>query len=168
MYLFIYLLIYFNFHLLDLFLFFQAQEIDGIKIFRYSGTLNFANNSHFKYIVYKLIGIYPQEIIKRRKKLIEESQVLNDKNVDNRNELQCIIMDMSALNYIDPSSVHVLHVIVEEFAQVNIEFYFVNCLSPVFEMIKKCDKYMYGAISFKIFATVQDAVIYFQSKVATR
>lgn len=159
--------IYSIFPLLDFFfLFFQAEEIHGIKIFRYSGTLNFANNSHFKSIVYKLVGICPQEVIKCRKKL-EENHFLNDKDADNINGLQCIIMDMSALNYIDPSSVHVLHVIVEEFTQLNVEFYFVNCLSPVFEMIKKCNTYMYGAISFKIFATVQDAVAHFQNKVNT-
>ncbi|XP_032674738.1 sulfate transporter isoform X3 [Odontomachus brunneus] len=153
---------------LDLDRYKAAEEIHGIKIFRYSGTLNFANSSHFKSVVYKLVGICPQEIIKRRKKLAEEGRFLDDKNADDKNELQCIIMDMSALNYIDPSSIHVLHVIVNEFTQVNVEFYFVSCLSPVFEMIKKYDTYVYGAISFKIFATVQDAVVYFQSEVSAR
>ncbi|XP_014476242.1 PREDICTED: solute carrier family 26 member 10 isoform X2 [Dinoponera quadriceps] len=153
---------------LDLDRYKAAEEIHGIKIFRYSGTLNFANNSHFKSVVYKLVAICPQEVIKRRKKLVEEGRFLDDKSTDDRKELRCIIMDMSALSYIDPSSVHVLHVIVEEFKQVNIEFYFVNCLSPVFEMIKKCDTYVYGAISFKIFATVQDAVVHFQNEVAAR
>lgn len=110
----------------------------------------------------------PQDVIKHRKKLAEEGRFLDDKDADDRNKLQCIIMDMSALNYIDPSSVHVLHLIVEEFTQVNIEFYFVNCLSPVFETIKKCDTYVYGAILFKIFATVQDAVAYFRNEVTVR
>ncbi|EFN88552.1 Prestin [Harpegnathos saltator] len=154
---------------LDLDRYKAAKEIQGVKIFRYSGTLNFANNSHFKSVVYKLIGICPQEMIKRRKKLAEESRFLENKDVS-EHEFQCIIMDMSALNYVDPSSVHVLHVIVEEFAQVNIEFYFVNCLGPVFEMINKCDTYIYGAISLKIFATVQDAIVHFQmsNEVAAR
>lgn len=154
--------------MLNFFRFFQAEEIHGIKIFRYSGTLNFANSNHFKYVVYKLVGVCPQDKITCRKKLAEEGSSFNDKDTDDRNELQCIIMDMSSLSYIDPSSIHVLHLIVEEFGQMNIEFYFANCLSPVFEMIKKCDTYVYGAISFKIFATVEDAVAYFRNKVAAR
>lgn len=143
------------------------MEIQGIKIFHYCGTLNFANNSHFKSIVYRLVGIRPQKILKHRKKLLDE-HFLDNQNSENRNELQCIIMDMSALSFIDPSSVHVLHLIVEEFTQVNIEFYFVNCPSPIFETIKKCDLYLYGEISLKIFATIQDAITYNQNEIASR
>ncbi|XP_018399758.1 PREDICTED: solute carrier family 26 member 6-like [Cyphomyrmex costatus] len=145
-----------------------AVEIPGIKIFHYCGTLNFANNSYFKSIVYKLVGVCPQKIIKYRKKLAEESRFLDEKNSRETCELQCIIMDMSALSYIDPSSVQVLHIIVEEFAQVNIKFYFVNCPSPIFETIKKCDLYVYGMMSLKIFATIQDAIAHFQNEIASR
>ncbi|XP_018303628.1 solute carrier family 26 member 10 isoform X2 [Mycetomoellerius zeteki] len=145
-----------------------AVEIHGIKIFHYCGTLNFANNSYFKSIVYKLVGVYPQKIIKYRKKLAEEGRFLDEKNSRETCELQCIIMDMSALSYIDPSSVQVLHVIVEEFTQMNIKFYFVNCPSPIFETVKKCDLYVYGTMSLKIFATIQDAIAHFQNEIASR
>lgn len=77
-------------------------------------------------------------------------------------------MDMSALSYIDPNSVQMLHLIVEEFTQVNIRFYFVSCPSPIFEVIKKCDLYIYGKMSLKIFATIQDAVAYFRNEVSSR
>ncbi|KAL6264121.1 hypothetical protein P5V15_004199 [Pogonomyrmex californicus] len=149
---------------LDLGRYKAAVEIQGIKIFHYCGTLNFANNNYFKSVVYKLVGVCPQKLMKYKKKLAEEGRFLDDKKPENLHELRCVIMDMSALTYIDPSSVQILHVIVEEFAQVNIEFYFVNCSSPVFETIKKCDSYMYGMISLRIFATIQDAVTYFQNK----
>lgn len=139
-----------------------------MKIFHYCGTLNFANSSYFKSIVYRLVGVCPQEIVKHRKKLIEEGHFLDDKGAEDEHELRCVIMDMSALSYIDPTGVHALHLISEEFTQVNIEFYFVNCPSPVFETIKKCDLYVYGAMSLKIFATIQDAVMYFQNMIASR
>jgi len=100
--------------------------------------------------------------------MVEEGHFLDEKNSRGICELQCIIMDMSALSYIDPSSIQVLHVIVEEFTQVNIEFYFVNCPSPIFETIKKCDLYVYGIMSLKIFATIQDAITYFQNEIASR
>jgi len=100
--------------------------------------------------------------------MVEEGHFLDEKNSRGICELQCIIMDMSALSYIDPSSIQVLHVIVEEFTQVNIEFYFVNCPSPIFETIKKCDLYVYGVMSLKIFATIQDAITYFRNEIASR
>ncbi|XP_020283272.1 solute carrier family 26 member 6 isoform X2 [Pseudomyrmex gracilis] len=140
-----------------------AIEIPGIKIFHYCGTLNFANNNHFKSTVYTLVGVCPQKIVKLRKQLAEEGHFLNDKNSESKSELHCVIMDMSALSYIDPSSVQVLHSIVEEFAQINVEVYFTNCPSSVYETIKKCDLYIYGTMSLQMFATVQDAVTYFQS-----
>ncbi|XP_024869942.1 solute carrier family 26 member 10 [Temnothorax curvispinosus] len=144
-----------------------AIEIHGIKIIHYCGTLNFANNSYFKSLVYRLVGVCPQKIIKYRK-LTEEGRFLKEKNSRGTCDVQCIIMDMSALSYIDPSSVQVLHVIVEEFTRVNIEFYFVNCPSPIFETIKKCDLYIYGTMSLKIFATIQDAIAYFQNEITSR
>ncbi|KAL6433709.1 hypothetical protein ACFW04_005758 [Cataglyphis niger] len=152
---------------LDLDRYKAAVEIPGIKIFHYCGTLNFVNNHYFRSTIYKLVGVYPQNIIKHRKKLAEENHFLDDKDSEDRHELQCIIMDMSALSYIDPSSIQMLHLIVEEFAQVNIKFYFVNCPSPIFEMIKKCDLYIYGKMSLKIFATIQDAVAYFRNEVSS-
>ncbi|GAB1860445.1 Prestin [Camponotus japonicus] len=151
---------------LDLDRYKAAVEIHGIKIFHYCGTLNFANNNYFRSIIYKLVGVCPQKIIKHRKKLTEENHFLDDS--EGRPELQCIIMDMSALSYIDPSSVQMLHLIVKEFTQVSIKFYFVNCPSPIFEMIKKCDLYIYGEMSLKIFATIQDAVAYFRNEISSR
>lgn len=116
--------------------------------------------------MYKLVGVCPQKIIKHRKKLTDENHFLDDSK--DRHELQCIIMDMSALSYIDPSSVQILHLIVEEFTKVNIKFYFANCPSPIFEIIKKCDLYIYGEMSLKIFATIKDAVTYFQNETSSR
>ncbi|XP_070172363.1 prestin isoform X1 [Polyergus mexicanus] len=152
---------------LDLDRYKAAVEIHGVKIFHYCGTLNFVNNNYFRSTICRLVGVCPQKIIKHRKKLAEENRFLDDKDSEDRHELQCIIMDMSALSYIDPSSVQMLHLIVEEFTQVNIKFYFVNCPSPIFEMIKKCDLYIYGKMSMKIFATIQDAVAYFRNEVST-
>ncbi|KAH0954229.1 hypothetical protein HN011_002174 [Eciton burchellii] len=151
---------------LDLSRYKAAVEIKGIKIFHYCGNLNFINNNNFKFIVYKLVGVRPQDIIDRNS--TQEDHFLGEKNSEDGQELRCIIMDMSALSYIDSSSVHVLHLIVEEFAEVNIEFYFAGCSSPIFEMIMKYDIYVYDALTLKIFATVQDAVTFFQTEVIPR
>jgi len=113
------------------------------------------------------VGLRPQEMVVQRNST-EESNFLNVKNSEDEEELRCIIMDMSGLSYIDPSSVRILHVVVEEFTSVNIAFYFAGCNSPVFEMIMKCDTYVYGALTLKIFATIQDAITFFQTEIMPR
>jgi len=112
------------------------------------------------------VGIHPQDIDQRNS--TEEDHFLGEKNSEDGQELRCIIMDMSALSYIDPSSVNILHLVVEEFAEVNIEFYFAGCSSPIFEMIMKYDTYVYDTLSLKIFPTIQDAVTFFQTEIIPR
>lgn len=76
-------------------------------------------------------------------------------------------MDASGLSYIDSSSVHALRSIVTEFQNIDVQFYLASCPSPIFETIKKCDLYTHGKLSFKIFATIQDARTYFENTYRT-
>ena len=69
-------------------------------------------------------------------------------------------MDMSALSYVDPSGINVLHSIADEYATIDVNVYLAACSWPVFERILKCDKYAKGEHSFRIFATIHDAVTY--------
>ncbi|KAI4502188.1 hypothetical protein M0802_002870 [Mischocyttarus mexicanus] len=148
---------------LDLNRYKAAKEIDGIKIFHYSGSLNFANSAHFKSEVHKLIGINPQKVIRQRMKLKQKGIHLDEQDFEHKDGLRCIIMNMSAISYIDPTGVNAIHAIASEFAEIQINFYLASCTSPIFEMIKKCEMYMYKELSFKIFATIEDAVSYFRS-----
>ena len=69
---------------------------------------------------------------------------------------------MSALTYIDPTGVKALREIVEEFAQIEIPVYLAACSVSVFDNIQKCDLYEKRKSSFRIFATIHDAVFYTQ------
>ncbi|KAG7190053.1 hypothetical protein KM043_006199 [Ampulex compressa] len=151
---------------LDLGRYKAAVEIPGLKIFHYCGTLNFANSNHLRSEVYKLVGINPQKVLKRRTKMREKGLYSHGNDLEDKQELHCVIMDMSALSYIDYTSVHVLRSIVAEFAQIDVQFYLATCPSPIFETIKKCDVYTYGKLSFKIFATIQDAVTYSEKELS--
>ncbi|KAI4489871.1 PREDICTED: solute carrier family 26 member 10 [Polistes canadensis] len=148
---------------LDLNRYKAAKEIEGIKIFHYSGSLNFANSAHFKSEVHKLIGINPQKVIRQRMKLRQKGIHLDEQDFEHKDGLHCIIMNMSAISYIDPTGVNAIHAIASEFAEIQINFYLASCSSPIFEMIKKCEMYIYKELSFKIFATIEDAVSYFRS-----
>ncbi|XP_076758787.1 prestin isoform X2 [Xylocopa sonorina] len=142
----------------------MAIETPGIKIFHYCGALNFANISHFKSELYHLIGINPQKIIDQKTKLRESGIYMNADDSEDKQQLQCVIMDMSALSYIDSSGVIALNSVKREFQQIDVHFYLVSCTSPVFETIKKCDMYLHGTLTFKIFTTIQDAKTYLEKK----
>ncbi|XP_015181056.1 PREDICTED: solute carrier family 26 member 10 [Polistes dominula] len=153
---------------LDLNRYKAAKEIEGIKIFHYSGCLNFVNSAHFKSEVHKLIGINPQKVIRQRMKLRQKGIHLDEQDFEHKDGLRCIIMNMSAISYIDPTGVNAIHAIASEFAEIQINFYLANCSSPIFEMIKKCEMYIYKELSFKIFATIEDAVSYVRSTILSR
>ncbi|XP_076165070.1 prestin isoform X2 [Ptiloglossa arizonensis] len=153
---------------LDLSRYKAAMEIPGLKIFHYCGTLNFANCNHFKSKLYKLVGINPQKVIEHRIKLKERGIYMDTGDSEDKQELQCVIMDMSALSYIDSSGVIMLHSMITEFNQIDIHFYLVRCTSPVFEMVQKCDLYLHGEFTFKMFATIQDAKMYLEKELYSR
>ncbi|CAK9795466.1 Slc26a5 [Anthophora plagiata] len=153
---------------LDLSRFKAAVEIPGIKIVHFCGTLNFANTNHFKSEVYKLIGINPQKIIEQKIKLREKGIYVDTQDSEDKQEIRCILMDMSALSYIDSSGVITLNSIMREFQQIDIYFYLVNCTSPIFETIKKCELYLHGTLTFKIFVTIEDAKMYLEKELHSR
>ncbi|XP_034179187.2 prestin isoform X3 [Osmia lignaria lignaria] len=145
-----------------------AVEIPGLKIFHYCGTLNFANSDYFKSELNKLIGINPQKVIEQKAKLKEKGIYMDTQDSEDIQELRCIIMDMSALSYIDSSGVSTLHSTIKDFQQIDVHFYFVNCTSPIFETIKRCDLYLHGKFTLKMFATIQDAKTYFEKEMCLR
>lgn len=58
-------------------LYFQAVEIEGLKIFHYSGGINFATRNIFRDNLYKLVGINPQKEVIYRNKLEQISRLVS-------------------------------------------------------------------------------------------
>lgn len=139
-----------------------------MKIVHYCGTLNFANTSHFKTELYKLIGVNPTKIIEHKTKLREKGIYMDTEDSEDKQELRCVIMDTSALSYIDSSGVITLNSVMKELQQIDVHFYLVSCRTPIFETIKKCDLYLHGTLTFKIFATIQDARTYLEKEMYSR
>ncbi|XP_043479586.1 solute carrier family 26 member 6-like [Leptopilina heterotoma] len=138
-----------------------TKEINGIKIIHYTGNLNFVTERQFRTEIQTAIGIIPRKILKRRIKLSKRGLYLNDDDCDSL-DVQFIIIDMSSLTYTDPTGVKTLRDIVEEYSQIKIPVYFAACTVSVFDNIQKCDIYEKGKPSFRIFATIHDAVFYSQ------
>ncbi|XP_024945220.1 solute carrier family 26 member 6 isoform X6 [Cephus cinctus] len=143
-----------------------TTEICGIKIFHYCGGLNFANAGYLKSEIYKLIGVVPRLVLDCRKKL--KNDIYSDiHDIDDKETLRCIILDMTALSYVDPSGIKSLRNIAAEYKKIDVQMYVAGCSAPVFEKIKKCDLYENGKPSFKMFVTVHDAVLFTQHELCS-
>ncbi|XP_029035224.1 prestin-like isoform X1 [Osmia bicornis bicornis] len=120
-------------------------ELPGIKIFHYSGSLNFACRQQFREEVYKVAGRKPRKNT-RHEELKEIKQ------------LQTLILDFSALTHIDLAGTTTLGNLISEYCDINIAVYIVGCSGPVYEMMRKCNLTELGGGLFSMFPTVADAV----------
>ncbi|XP_071452003.1 prestin [Hetaerina americana] len=86
-----------------------------------------------------------------------------------KQKLQCIILDFSALSFLDPSGAKALQSLAEEYKQVGIPIMVAGSSGTVYERLKK-----FGIIgdpdkpSFSLYATVHDAVIHAQTTLLDR
>ncbi|KAK2582033.1 hypothetical protein KPH14_002739 [Odynerus spinipes] len=146
-------------------------EIPGIKIFHYSGSLNFASRRHFCEKVYELTEVTPRkEIIKMAlmtdKKNIEEMKYSNTEYIEPSSSssqqlyMHTLILDFSALVYIDLAGVSSLKNLINEYNEINISVFIAGCYGAVYEMLQKCDLLEKEDHSFAIFPTIVDAVYF--------
>lgn len=93
----------------------QAEEIAGIKIFHYCGSLNFASRMSFKSELCSLIRIdLAREMRNQMTSMQPRYESIN---------LKCMIIDFSALSYIDPSGVSSLKLLINDFNKLSINVY---------------------------------------------
>lgn len=131
-----------------------AEEIPFIKIFHYCGSLNFASRSLFKSILCESIKVdLPREA--RRRFNAEKKGTKVDPI-----PIKTIIIDFSALSYIDPSGTTSLKITIREFNNLSLNVYLAGSSCPVYEMMKKCGIHELDGPNFKMFPTVNDAVHY--------
>ncbi|XP_012284299.1 solute carrier family 26 member 6 [Orussus abietinus] len=153
---------------LDLLRYKGTTELCGMKIVRYCGTLNFANSSYFKSEMFKLVGVVPRKLMKRRLKMAKMSLPLDQQEQEEKESVRCIILDLSGLNFIDPSGVRVLHGVATEFNKIEVPIYIAGCPGPVFECMQKCSLYENYKPELKLFAAVHDAVSFSQHELFSK
>ncbi|GJQ74245.1 hypothetical protein Trydic_g19149 [Trypoxylus dichotomus] len=153
-----------------------AGEVSGLKIFHYQGGINFASRNYFKSELYKLINLDPQKELIFRKKLNKiadmESQTKSPTTIaelkqkqeklqcKSNTSIRCLILDFSALSYVDPAGVSMLKSIEHYFKQLDIPIYIAGCSAPVYEMMIKCELVDLKKYTFRIFPAIHDAVQY--------
>ncbi|XP_037917492.1 solute carrier family 26 member 6-like isoform X1 [Hermetia illucens] len=133
-----------------------AEEIPNIKIFHFCGSINFASRDTFKNELCSTLGMDLAKELKRCSKLSNQHVEYDSTHLG----FKCLILDFSALSYIDPSGVSSLKSIINEFHKLSAVVYVAGCSCPVYEVMKKCDLRNSSDGRFKQFPTVHDAVHY--------
>lgn len=112
-----------------------AIEINGIKIFHFCGCLNFCSKSNFKDELQSLVNA-----------------------INNVAELHVLVIDFSALCYIDSSGADVLKFLVKDFQKKSISVFIAGSSPPSFEMMQKCGVSSTQFNTLKFFPSVHNAV----------
>ncbi|XP_076760802.1 prestin isoform X1 [Xylocopa sonorina] len=124
-------------------------EQPGIRIFHYSGSLNFACRQHFRNEVYKVAGQAPRKTLNTNFKHGELKEI---------KKLRILILDFTALTNIDLAGATTLGNLINEYCEIDTPVYIAGCSGPVYEMMRKCNLLEYKGGLFAVFPTVADAV----------
>ncbi|XP_026333752.1 solute carrier family 26 member 10 isoform X2 [Hyposmocoma kahamanoa] len=142
-----------------------AEEIPGIKIFHYCGGLNFATKNLFRTTIFRKTGYM--------KPATETSQLHDvDNNITKTdsyewdptvaNRVKCIIIDATALSYVDAPGIKMLVTIHNELTSNDIIVLLAGANAPVLEMIEKYNNQASDRLQLDTFPTVHDAVVYYK------
>ncbi|XP_070157196.1 prestin isoform X2 [Polyergus mexicanus] len=129
-------------------------EIPGIKIFHYSGSLNFASRQYFREEVYKIAELMPRKELNRRLKVSCYGTAAEEIK-----KLRILILDFTALSHVDLAGANAMRNIVNEYSDIGVSVYITGCSGPVYETMKKCSLTEHNDNHFfAMFPTVADAV----------
>ncbi|CAG5047199.1 unnamed protein product [Parnassius apollo] len=138
-----------------------AEEIPGIKIFHYCGGLNFASKNLFRATLFRKIGyLKPTESVQEEDDLTKSESYQWDPTIGHR--VQCVIIDATALSYVDGPGVKSLVAAQRELVLNNITVLLAGANGPVLEMIERYNSLETEQLQLDTFPTVHDAVVYFK------
>lgn len=132
---------------LDVDKFKKAIELSRTKIYRYSGNINFATKSMFRDKMCKKLQLNLQQELRN---VDDEST----KYVDNYFSYDHLIIDFTALTFIDASSVSMLNTLIEDFIKIKINVSIAGCSSKVYETLSK-NNFLFMD---NLYPTIHDAV----------
>ncbi|KAM3955755.1 solute carrier family 26 member prestin [Aphomia sociella] len=145
-----------------------AEELPGIKIFHYCGGLNFASKNLFRSTLFRKIGyLKPAEDTHDEVNNLTKSESYEwDPTIGNR--VQCVIVDATALSYVDVPGIKTLVSVHHELVSSNIALLLAGANGPVLEMIEKYNSLETERLQLDTFPTVHDAVVYYKVLEAKR
>uniref|UniRef100_A0A1B6C1R2 STAS domain-containing protein n=1 Tax=Clastoptera arizonana TaxID=38151 RepID=A0A1B6C1R2_9HEMI len=132
----------------------KVEEITGVCIIHYAGSLNFANQRYFKQQVYKIMDRDP------KKELIESNIKTSKVSPTDLclKPAEFLVLDLSGVLFTDPSGAFALLSIAQEYSQISVHTLLAGTTGPVHDSLRK-----YGLFDKQLltcFPTIHDAVIY--------
>lgn len=157
---------------LDLNRYHAAMEVKGICIIHIAGGLHFANKDYFYKKLQHLLCDHEKafslqvemvQIISQNDKKVEaqehenaSSQLLNHQSSP---QAHVVILDMSSVCFVDPSSLKGLESLYEELQSKQINLCLAECSAQVYERMVNCD-FFWKFPDSQLFASVHDAALF--------
>ncbi|CAH0696737.1 unnamed protein product [Spodoptera exigua] len=139
-----------------------AEELPGIKIFHYCGGLNFATKNLFREKLFRKIGyMKPIEVVSDEDNNLTKSESYQwDPTLSRR--VHCVIIDVTALSYVDGPGIKALVAAQKELVANNIAVLLAGANGPVLEMIDRYNSIETDILQMETFPTVHDAVLFYR------
>jgi solute carrier family 26, other len=132
-----------------------ACEVPDTKIFRYTGSLNFASKSGFKKSLFDKVGV-DTKVMRRASVFAGRHEATGLQG------MHTLIIDLSCIAHVDVSACKMFNEIKKEMQLLGVAFLLASPTDRVYDALMHSESY--NGASFKIFATVHDAVLYVQGK----
>ncbi|XP_055378529.1 prestin isoform X2 [Condylostylus longicornis] len=128
----------------------NAVEPAGIKIFHYSGSLNFATMSGYKKCLFKSIKVNSTQI--------RRNSMLGPTERDNfLPSFQTLVIDLAAVGHLDVAGCHVLTDVLKEMELIGVRLYLAAPSDRVYDTL--IHSMALGEGPFVILPTIHDAVL---------
>lgn len=123
---------------LDVEKFEKAVEIPFVKIFHYGGSMNFATKTVFKSALCEKLGI---NLIRELQTLTKPDLKKTDGKIsfDSSLGFKYLILDFSALTFIDSSSINLLTSLIDDFEKLDTRIHITGCSSQIYDTLLKND-----------------------------
>ncbi|XP_039297762.1 solute carrier family 26 member 10 isoform X1 [Nilaparvata lugens] len=135
----------------------KTEEVKGVCIVHYAGGLNFANRVYFKKAVHQIY----KECAENEVNLVVKGKSTSDDDIEN-GKIQFIILNLSAMQYVDPAGSSTISSIAQEFSQISVNILLAAVGGPVHDAMQLCG--VFGNNLITCFPTIHDAVLYAESK----
>lgn len=136
---------------LDIERFEKSVEIPFVKIFHYSGSINFATKTSFRNRLCEKLRI---NLIKELEHFDNPIVNLKGKVFVSNINFKLLVLEFSALSSIDPSSINMLTSLIGDFNKLNVDVNIAGCSSQLYETFIDND----FLFMKNLYPTIQDAI----------
>uniref|UniRef100_A0A673CK21 Solute carrier family 26 member 3 n=1 Tax=Sphaeramia orbicularis TaxID=375764 RepID=A0A673CK21_9TELE len=162
-------------------------EPRGVKIFRIPSPIFFANIDFFRDKLIQAVGFNPLRVLRKRNKALRKIKKMLKNSDDHitqkslrdlfcsttdegfkmeeldlvpRVDLHSLILDFSAVSFLDISALKGLKTTLKEFIRINVQVYVVSCDPYIMEKLHKCTFFDDEIQTSIFFPTLHDAMLH--------